>query len=67
MQVDPFAPLAELFTEHNHKAKRPRLIEESGPSSGLNMSTSWIHVQIRQEDGVADMCKTESKIFVNDI
>lgn len=37
-QFDPYESLTDLFMESKHKAKRPRLAEESVPSSGLNMS-----------------------------
>ncbi|KAF3760526.1 hypothetical protein M406DRAFT_268664 [Cryphonectria parasitica EP155] len=36
-EVDPYVSMADLFTEHHQRAKRPRLAEESAPSSGLNM------------------------------
>ncbi|KUI72865.1 Transcriptional coactivator HFI1/ADA1 [Cytospora mali] len=35
---DPYESLADLFMEPKHKAKRPRLVEETAPSSGLNMN-----------------------------
>ncbi|PSR92016.1 transcriptional regulator of RNA polII, SAGA, subunit-domain-containing protein [Coniella lustricola] len=37
-EVDPFASISDLFTEHHQRAKRLRLSEEAVPSNGLNMS-----------------------------